>query len=200
MKADNETPLRVVSASNEATPYANMWCAPWFQLDADGPESSRQDIGSIDSAFVLNDIISKAEAARIVAVADSMGFERAADGEKERQNGALSWVLHAELEEQLLQRFAPHLPWSICVHSPGTQAPETEDLPPSGGAAPWVRQVAGAPTGQYVLAGLSARSRVYRYESNGADAFLPHFDEVWPNLTLHVRARVPDLTCTCTCT
>ena len=178
-----EVPVKVLSASNEATPYANMWCAPWFKLDEVGPASTRQDLGTARSAFFLNNVISAAEAARMVAVADSMGFERAADAEKERQNGALSWVLHAELELQLLKRLVPHLPWTIAIHAPGTPAPTLES---SGGAPPWIRLVEGAPTGEYVLAGLSARSRVYRYESDGKDAFQAHYDEVWPGSRLEI--------------
>ena len=159
-----------------------MWCAPWFKLDDVGPASTRQDIGTANSAFFLKDVISPAEAARMVAVADSMGFDRPADAERERQNGALSWVLHAELEAQLLRRLAPHLPWCIAVHAPGSPAPALGDL----STPPWVRLVEGAPAGQYVLAGLSARSRVYRYESDGRDAFKPHYDEVWPGSTLGI--------------
>ena len=126
----------------------------------------------------------------MVAMAESMGFERSAVADKERHNGALSWVLHKELEQQLLDRLAPHLPWTICIHSPDTPAPSTADLekqlPPSGGYPPWVRQIEGAPAGAYTLAGLSARSRMYRYESDGADAFLAHYDEVWPGTSLQV--------------
>jgi len=181
-----EVPVKVLSASNEATPYANMWCAPWFKLDEVGPVSTRQDLGTARSAFFLNNVISAAEAARMVAVADSMGFERAADAEKERQNGALSWVLHAELELQLLKRLVPHLPWTIAIHAPGTPAPTLEWLESSGGTPPWIRLVEGAPTGEYVIAGLSARSRIYRYESDGKDAFKAHYDEVWPGSRLEI--------------
>ena len=55
--AKPEVPVKVLSGSNEATPFANMWCAPWFKLDEVGPATTRQDIG--DSAFVLNDVIVK---------------------------------------------------------------------------------------------------------------------------------------------
>jgi len=182
MKAVDEVPVRVLSGPAEAMPFANMWCAPWFKLDDVSPASYRQDIGA--SAFFLHNVISPEEAERMIAVADSMGFDRAADAERERQNGALSWVLHGELEAQLIRRLAPHLPWSITVHAPGTSVPALEHLGPSGGTAPWARMIEGAPTGDYELAGLSARSRVYRYESDGRDAFQPHYDEVWPGSSL----------------
>jgi hypothetical protein len=168
-----------------------MWCAPSFSLDETGPTAtSRAALTGLDSVFVINDVLTSAEAARMVAVAETMGFERSAGAEKERRNGALSWVLHDRLEQQLLKRLAPHLPWTICIHSPGTPAPSTadleEELPPTGGCPPWVRQVGGAPAGLYTLAGLSARSRVYRYESDSSDAFLPHYDEVWPGTRLRI--------------
>ena len=190
MSTEPRLPLRVVPGKNEMTPFSNMWCAPWFSLDETSPPTSRQGIVGLDSAFIINDVITSAEAARMVAVAESMGFERSATAEKERRNGALSWVLHDRLEQQLLSRLAPHLPWIICIHSPDTSAPSTADLekqlPLSGGYPPWVRQVGGAPAGAYTLQGLSARSRVYRYESDGADAFLPHYDEVWPGTRLEM--------------
>jgi hypothetical protein len=183
-------PLRVVPGTNEKTPFSNMWCAPWFSLDETSPPTSRASLIGLDSVFIINDVITSAEAARMVAMAESMGFERSAAADKERRNGALSWVLHKELEQQLLDRLAPHLPWTICIHSPDTPAPSTAELekhlPPSGGYPPWVRQVGGAPVGSYTLAGLSARSRMYRYESDGADAFLPHYDEVWPGTRLEM--------------
>jgi len=185
-----QKPLRVVPGTNDETPFSNMWCAPWFGLDETSPPTSRASLIGLDSAFIINDVITSAEAARMVAMAESMGFERSAAADKERRNGALSWVLHKEFEQQLLDRLAPHLPWTIHIHSPDTPAPSTAELqkrlPPSGGYPPWVRQVEGAPVGSYTLAGLSARSRVYRYESDGADAFLPHHDEVWPGTGLEM--------------
>ena len=187
---EQKLPLRVVPGTADKTPFGNMWCAPWFRLDETSPPTSRSSLSGLDSAFIINDVITSAEAARMVAMAESMGFERSAAGDKERRNGALSWVLHKEFEQQLLDRLAPHLPWTICIHSPDTPAPSTAELekhlPPSGGYPPWVRQVGGAPVGSYTLMGLSARSRVYRYESDGADAFLPHHDEVWPGTSLEV--------------
>jgi len=134
----------------------------------------------------------------MVAMAESMGFELSAPADKERRNGALSWVLHDELERELLDRISPHLPWTIRVHpDPGDPDPNApalstvsteleRQLPRSGGYLPWARGVGGAPVGDYTLAGLSARSRVYRYESDGSDAFLPHYDEVWPGTRLQI--------------
>ena len=191
---DQDTlPLRVVPGTDDKTPFSNMWCAPCFRLDETSPPTRHASLLGLDSAFILNDVITSAEAARMVAMAESMGFERSAAADKERRNGALSWVLHGELEQQFLDRLAPHLPWTIYIHSPDTPAPSTAELekhlPPSGGHPPWVRQVAGAPVGSYTLAGLSARSRVYRYESDGADAFLPHYDEVWPGTRLEMATE-----------
>jgi hypothetical protein len=197
MSTEPKLPLRVVPGANDKTPFSNMWCAPWFSLDETSPPTSRATLDGLDSTFIINNVITSAEAARMVAVAESMGFERSAAADNDRRNGALSWVLHDRLEQQLLDRLAPHLPWTICIHSPDSPAPSTTDLekqlPPSGGYPPWVRQVGGAPEGAYTLAGLSARSRVYRYESDGADAFLPHYDEVWPGTRLEMHGSEPTM-------
>jgi hypothetical protein len=46
-----------------------------------------------------------------------MRFDRETGDDFERVNGAVSFVLHRELSEQLIRRMAPHLPWAVCVHS-----------------------------------------------------------------------------------
>ena len=158
--------------SHDQTLYADR-CAPEFNLDGGHTDCSRENIDGIDTAFVLNDVLSKEEAASMVAMADKMGFERSTGDEDERKNGALSWVLHEELSEVLIRRIAPYLPWAVAVHSPGTPVPLPEELPNLDGVPPWVREIDGAPEGVYILNGLSARSRIYRYESDTDDAFLP---------------------------
>ena len=157
-----------------------LWCAPYFELDAIAPDITRQDLA--DGAFILSDVISCAEAARMVETADLMGFERPRPGDTgARRNGALSWVLHDTLANDLSRRMAPHLPQlvrvatAIDVPSPDVGL-SNEDV--------WERQCDGAPVGLYTLQGLSARCRVYRYEANGVDAFLAHYDDVWPGSRL----------------
>ena len=186
--AAESRPLRV-DVSSTVTPEATMWCDPSFRLEAAGPACSRVDVGGIESSFMLKDVLTDAEAARMVAMAEKMGIERGGQAmsgtdEAERENGAVSWVLHKELIEQIFSRIAPHLPAHIAVHRPGTAEPEN----PGGAEKTWVREVAGAPEGIYTLSGLSARSRVYRYSAASDDAFSPHFDETWPGSDLHASA------------
>ena len=117
---------------------------------------------------------------------------------------------------ELLRRIAPHVPMALHQHSPDRAPPSTGELArleaisrleainlggelarfddaagaaPLGGTAPWVRACAGAPEGVYTLSGLSARSRVYRYDADTADAFKPHYDEVWPGSSLRLGGR-----------
>ena len=49
-----------------------MWCSPSFQFDppADRAPSRRFDLGDIESAFVLTDVLSRDEAARMVATTE----------------------------------------------------------------------------------------------------------------------------------
>ena len=193
-------PLRVdVTATN--TPTATMWCAPSFRLDSPSKvQVERLNFGTgelaIDSAFVLSDVLSRDEAARMVATADQMGFQRDPGDERERLNGACSWVLHEEMVLELLRRISPHVPLAMYQHSPDRAAPTPSELATLATgvpqwardsllvATPWVRECAGAPEGIYTLSGLSARSRVYRYDAGTSDAFLPHYDEVWPGSSL----------------
>lgn len=191
IKSTQGEPRKVTPGSSDNA-YECMWCAPSFKLDPTGPGAKRFDITGIDSAFIVKDVISKAEAAQLVEMAEKMGFARQSGDEAERRNGALSWVLHDALGEQLIRRLAPCLPWTVAVHSPGSEAPTAEQvaagLPEANGIKPLVREVSGAPAGLYELASLSARSRVYRYEGNTDDAFLPHHDEVWPGSRLTIGA------------
>ena len=127
----------------------------------------------------------------MVEMAEEIGFERD-DSNAEmagRRNGALSWIFHEELERQLARRMAPLLPWGVAVHGPGTPAPSPDGLPSLSGLPPGVRQISGAPEGLYMLDGLNCRMRVYRYESDDADRFLPHLDEVWPGSRLIYRSE-----------
>ena len=142
-----------------------MWCAPSFALDDGAPDVKRQNLGDAN-AFMLHNVLSCSEAARVVAMAEQMAFVRSKGDEAERKNGAVSWVLHEELAEALLRRLAPCLPLAVVVHSPGTPAPVFEDTWSTlNGIPTWVREVSGAPPGMYTLDALSARCRIYRYET-----------------------------------
>ena len=180
-------PIRVRPPSDAG--FRPMWCAPSFNLDPTGPECSRTDLDGVDGAFVLRDVLSRAEAARMVATAERMGFERGGDVAG-RSNGAVTWCFHDALSEQLIRRIAQFLPWAVAVHSPGTPAPRPDQLPSIEGTPPWVREIGGVPEGLYTLDSLNCRMRLYRYESSthpatgSSDRFLPHYDEVWPGSRL----------------
>ena len=116
---------------------------------------------------------------------------------------------------ELLSRIAPHVPLALHQHRPERAPPTAGELTrldaisrleaidlggelshgdaagaaPLGGTAPWVRACAGAPEGVYTLSGLSARSRVYRYDADTPDAFKPHYDEVWPGSSLRLGGQ-----------
>lgn len=185
-------PMRVqppISSSGTRTAFRPMWCAPSFSLDPKAPDTQRLDFVGVDGAFLLKDVLSRSEAARMLAMTEKIGFDRDDSMEMAgRRNCALSWVFHDELERQVARRMAPLLPWGVAVHGPGTLAPDPERLPSLSGLAPWVRQIGGVPEGLYILDGLNCRMRVYRYESDDADRFLPHHDEVWPGSRLVLSA------------
>lgn len=113
-----------------------MWCAPSFRFDppADRTPSRRFDLGGIESAFVVTDVLSSAEAARMVATAEAMGFERAAEPEydgvdsQDRSNSAVSWVLHDAMLLELLARIAPHVPLALHQHRPERAPPTASEL------------------------------------------------------------------------
>jgi len=133
---------------------------------------------------VLSNVLSREEAASMVAMAERMGFEQGEGVAAGRTSAAVSWCFHNRLAEQLIRRMAPLLPWAVAVCSPTAPLPTADQLPDVGAGPPWVRQVGGCPEGMYVLDSLNCRMRVYRYESDGADRFLPHYDEVWPGSSL----------------
>ena len=173
--------VRPPNGGTGGTGFRTMWCAPAFELDANGPECSREDVDGVEGAFLLSDVLSREEAARMVEMAELMGFERDGDGDAAgRSNGACSWCFHDALADQLIRRIARLLPWAVAVHSPGTDTPTAEQLPSLQGTPPWVRQIGGCPEGMYTLDGLNTRMRLYRYDSDTTDHFLPHFDECWP--------------------
>ena len=124
----------------------------------------------------------------MVATAERMGFEVGEGAGAGRSSAAVSWCFHEELAEQLIRRMAPHVPWAVAIHSPDSPAPRADQLPDLNGVAPWVRSTGGVPEGMYTLAGLNCRMRVYRYESDGGDRFLPHYDECWPGSRLRLSA------------
>ena len=183
-------PRRVRPPSGSA--FRPMHCAPTFELDATGPDCSRTDVEGVDGAFVLSDVLTHEEAASMVAMAERMGFEQGEGVTAGRTSAAVSWCFHDRLAEQLIRRMAPLLPWAVAVCSPTAPLPSADQLPDVGAGPPWVRQVGGCPEGMYVLDSLNCRMRVYRYESDSADRFLPHYDEVWPGSRLAFGNDAPE--------
>ena len=161
-----------------------MWYAPSFLLEARAPHIRRRDVEGAAGAFVLENVLSAEEAARLVAMAELMGFEEGEGAGAGRTSAAVSWCFHDELAEQLIRRIASHLPWAVAIHSPDSPAPREDRLPSIRGSPPWVRRAGGVPEGLYTLDGLNCRMRVYRYRSDSADRFRPHYDEVWPGSRL----------------
>ena len=88
---------------------------------------------------MLRDVLSGEEAARMVAIAERMGFEVGEGAGAGRTSAAVSWCFHEDLTltltialalaltltltltrcfheglaEQLIRRMAPHLPWAV---------------------------------------------------------------------------------------
>ena len=85
-------------------------------------------------AFELRDVLSGEEAARMVAMAERMGFEVGEGAGAGRTSAAVSWCFHERLAEQLIRRMAPHLPWAVAIHSPDSPAPRHDQLPDLHGA------------------------------------------------------------------
>ena len=181
-------PVRVRPPNGAAADFRPMWCAPSFSLDQAGPLCTRQDVSGVSGAFVLDGVLSREEASRMVDMAERMGFEDSGESGASagRSSGAVTWCFHANLAEQMIKRMAKELPWAVAVHSSGSPAPTDDQLPrlQSTGALPWVRALDGAPEGMYTLDGMNVRTRLYRYEGQAQDRFLPHFDEVWPGSRL----------------
>jgi hypothetical protein len=191
-------PLRCVTANPLHLPAEGLWCAPSFRLN-DNPATRLLEHGETSAfgALRIGSLLSRPEAARMVELADGMGFVQPAEDESgDRRNGALSWALHDELCETLSRRIAPHVPRAICAHRHPATAERREELlrleslrhmlggGGGAGGSPWVRRCDGAPEGTYRYAGINARCRVYRYEPDGKDRFAPHYDEVWPGSRL----------------
>jgi hypothetical protein len=174
-----DTALRCLTANPlHPVPAEGLWCAPTFRLnDHPTPHVLEHGTASALGAVRIGSLLSRREAARMVEMADSMGFvQPSGDEGGDRRVGALSWALHDELCDTLSRRVAPHVPRAICAHRGKATAERREELLRmesarrmlSGGrgegAHPWVRRCDGAPEGTYQLAGLNARCRIYRYE------------------------------------
>ena len=180
-------------------PPEGLWCSPTFAL---GPASlaTRADVDGVPGAFRLHGVLSRSEAASMVAMAERMGLVET-DGESQRQNGALSWALHDSLCLQLAERLSAALPAVVRTYAGSRDAGETEEMlrietarlnlvasagGGGAGAGVMVRRADGAPEGRYTLAGVNPRARIYRYTPDSGDAFLPHMDDVWPAARLHI--------------
>ena len=105
-------------------------------------------------AFVIEDVITRTEAARFMALTERLGYRDAAPGINTppgmRRNKTVHWIAPAAAMAELHRRMLPHLPAKL----------EGRALSPR----------------------LSHRINMYRYDTG--DAFNPHVDGDWPGFGL----------------
>ncbi|KAK3244936.1 hypothetical protein CYMTET_45475 [Cymbomonas tetramitiformis] len=171
-----------------------MWCAPSFQL-TETPEREvvREAVPGVPGAFHLRGVLGIDEAARIVSLAERMGFVEAEEPttSEDRQNDALSWALHDSLCNTLSSRVLFALPSTVRTYNGARGDAEVDEMErieetrrmlmgAGKDSTALIRRADGAPEGMHRLVGLNARCRIYRYAADGKQRFPPHFDDVWP--------------------
>jgi hypothetical protein len=129
--------------------------APLPTFDDAMPPAVRTDIDlGGPPAFVIEHVVSDAEADRIVALTEQMGYRPEAPGIQTapgmRMNKSVHWVADAGLMQRIFARIAPLLPPQI--------------------------------DGDALHPGLSQRLNMYRYDNN--DVFNRHTDGDWPGFGL----------------
>lgn len=121
----------------------------------DAPAAHRKEITLGDKiAFVIEDVITREEAARFIALTESLGYRDAAPGIQTppgmRRNKTVHWIAPAEALAEIYRRIAPLLPQTL--------------------------------DGQNLSPRLSHRINMYRYDQG--DEFNPHIDGDWPGYGL----------------
>lgn len=129
--------------------------APGLLRHEDAPVVSIASVALGDKlAFVIEDVITRAEAARFIELTESLGYRDAAPGINTppgmRRNKTVHWIAPAEAMGELHRRMAPHLPATL----------EGRALSPL----------------------LSQRINMYRYDIG--DEFNLHVDGDWPGFGL----------------
>lgn len=138
----------------EGTPiYASD--VPNLVMREDAPSASREDLalgGKI--AFVIEDVITREEAARFIALTEGLGYRDAAPGIQTppgmRRNKTVHWIAPEEALAEIYRRIAPLLPQTL--------------------------------DGQALSPRFSRRINMYRYDSG--DEFNLHIDGDWPGYGL----------------
>jgi len=121
------------------------------------PPKMREIPGAEDTAFVIENVLSKPECEQIIALTEAMGYHQDAPvnlGRDIRQNENCVWVTEDEITHTIFQR---------CAHL----LPQRFELPRRDG------------TGMQIgpIAGLNARWRLYKYSPG--DIFRRHHDGSW---------------------
>lgn len=105
-------------------------------------------------AFMIDDVLSPTECARLIALTEQLGFSDAAPGIQTppgmRQNKTVHWLANSEDVDRIFARIADKLPQEI--------------------------------EGQRLSSGLSHRFNTYRYTKG--QQFRPHLDGDWPGFGL----------------
>lgn len=128
---------------------------PGLLLREDAPVPRREEIdlgGKL--AFVIEDVLTRAECARLIAVTEALGFRDAAPGINTppgmRRNKTVHWIAPTEAMAELFRRIAPLLPQEL--------------------------------DGRRLSPALSHRINTYRYDRG--DEFNLHIDGDWPGYGL----------------
>lgn len=121
----------------------------------DAPQSSRADLDLGNKiAFLIEDVITREEAARFIALTESLGYRDAAPGIQTppgmRRNKTVHWIAPEEALAELYRRIAPLLPAMLDGHSLSDR--------------------------------FSHRINMYRYDEG--DEFNLHIDGDWPGFGL----------------
>lgn len=133
---------------------------PDLLAPADAPAARREEIdlgGKL--AFVIEDVLTRAECARLVDLTEALGFRDAAPGINTppgmRRNKTVHWIAPAAAMDELYRRIAPFLPPVL--------------------------------DGRRLSPRLSHRVNTYRYDRG--DAFNLHIDGDWPGYGLSPDGR-----------
>jgi hypothetical protein len=137
-----------------AVDFRDLLCAQ----DAPTPQRHEIDLGA-KLAFLIDDVLTRAECARLIEVTESLGFRDAAPGINTppgmRRNKTVHWIAPADAMAELFRRIAPLLP---------------QDL-----------------GGRRLSPILSHRINTYRYDRG--DEFNLHVDGDWPGFGLSPDGR-----------
>ncbi len=124
---------------------------PGLLASEDAPDATLQPLVLGDKiAFIIEDVVTRNEAARLIELTESLGYRDAAPGIQTppgmRRNKTVHWIAPADAMAEIYRRIAPLLPATI--------------------------------DGQPLAGALSHRMNMYRYDTG--DEFNLHIDGDWP--------------------